>query len=265
MKITIFTSNQRRHLGLVRTLAPLADTLYVVQETKTHFPGTRAAVHPQSALMEAYFARMLAAEHTVFGDVGFLPDNARAMALFMGDLSHLPLDILAPALESDLYVVFGASWIRGPLVDHLMDHRTVNIHMGLSPYYRGSACNFWALYDDHPEMVGSTLHLLSRGLDSGPILCHAMPKPAAVDGFVLGMQAVSAAHQALARLVGDGSVFSLAAEPQDKSLELRYSRGRDFTDEVVEKYLPREMPAQEIEAKLRERGPGLKLKNPIYV
>lgn len=264
MKITVFTSNQRRHLGLVRTLAPLAETLYVVQETKTHFPGKRAAIHPQSAVMEGYFARMLAAEHAVFGDVGFLPENARGMALFMGDLSHVPLDILEPALNADLYVVFGASWIRGPLVDHLMERRTINIHMGLSPYYRGSACNFWALHDDRPEMVGSTLHLLSRGLDSGPILCHAMPRPQAVDGFVLGMRAVFSAHHALATMIADGSIFSLCPQAQDKSLELRYSRSRDFTDDVVSDYLPRERSPQEIEAMLCERASSLNLINPIY-
>ena len=46
--------------------------------------------------------------------------------------------------------------------------------MGVSPYYRGNDCNFWALYDDNPHLVGATIHMLTKGLDSGPMLYHAM-------------------------------------------------------------------------------------------
>lgn len=49
--------------------------------------------------------------------------------------------------------------------------------MGLSPYYRGTDCNFWALYDKKPQYVGATIHLLSKGIDSGPTLYHALSKP----------------------------------------------------------------------------------------
>ena len=48
--------------------------------------------------------------------------------------------------------------------------------MGISPYYRGTDCNFWAMYDNNPHLVGSTIHLLTKGLDSGPILYHALSK-----------------------------------------------------------------------------------------
>ena len=34
--------------------------------------------------------------------------------------------------------------------------------MGLSPFYRGSSCNFWAIKDKKPEFVGSTIHYLSK-------------------------------------------------------------------------------------------------------
>src|SRR5690606_39404976 len=74
----------------------------------------------------------------------------------------LPIYVLADALDSDVYVVFGASYIRGPLIDYLVARGAINIHMGVSPYYRGSSCNFWALYDGRPEYVGATIHKLSR-------------------------------------------------------------------------------------------------------
>ena len=47
--------------------------------------------------------------------------------------------------------------------------------MGVSPQYRGSSCDIWAMYDRHPHWVGATLHLLSAGLDSGPMIRPARP------------------------------------------------------------------------------------------
>ena len=84
----------------------------------------------------------------------------------MGDLNHLKKADLKDFLESDIYVVFGSSYIKGFLVDFLIKRKAINIHMGLSPYYRGADCNFWALQDDNPHYVGATIHLLSKGLDS---------------------------------------------------------------------------------------------------
>ena len=39
MKITLFSSNQPRHLNLVRELSSAADTVYLVSEVSTVFPG----------------------------------------------------------------------------------------------------------------------------------------------------------------------------------------------------------------------------------
>ena len=30
--------------------------------------------------------------------------------------------------------------------------------LGISPQYRGSSCNFWALYDNNPHLVGATMN-----------------------------------------------------------------------------------------------------------
>ncbi|MBM3521578.1 MAG: methionyl-tRNA formyltransferase [Alphaproteobacteria bacterium] len=265
MKIAVFTCNQPRHLDLIRRLAAIADEVFAVQETKTGFPGQRDAIHPKSEVLADYFRRMQDAERAVFGPESFSPSNVRSMALYMGDASHFPLSVFAPALDADVYVVFGASYLRGPLVEALVAKRAINIHMGVSPYYRGSACNFWALADGRPELVGSTIHLLTAGLDSGPILFHAMPRPAAVDGFALGMHAVRAANGALAARIADGSIHALSSVPQDRGRELRYSRSREFTDEVAADYLGRALAPAELAALMASRREDEMLKDPVFL
>lgn len=253
MRITVFTSNQPRHLSLLETLARFADEVFAVQECNTVFPGRVADFYRKSEVMQTYFGRVTEAEAAVFGRPRFSPPNVRHLPLKMGDLNLLELDALGPALHSDAYVVFGASFIKGPLCELLVERRAINIHMGTSPYYRGSACNFWALYDDRPEYVGATIHRLTAGLDSGPILFTALPPAESLDGFRLGMRAVKAAHETLAQSLASGELATLDPIPQDRSLELRYTRNADFTDEVAAAYLPRAHNPEQIVSRLDTR------------
>ncbi len=256
MHITVFTSNQPRHISLIESLAAVADTVHAVQECNTVFPGQVADFFRKSEVMQRYFRRVMAAEREVFGPPRFGPSGVRQMPIRMGDLSRLPLEALRAALEADVYVVFGASYIRGPLCEYLVEHGALNIHMGTSPYYRGSSTNFWALYDGRPEYVGATIHQLSRGLDSGPMLFHAFPPTEAVDPFVLGMNAVRAAQVALVERIRTGALDAMKPVRQDQSLQIRYTRNADFTDEVAEAYLRRLPSPEEIRHRLSRRDPS---------
>jgi methionyl-tRNA formyltransferase len=175
----------------------------------------------------------------------------------MGDLNKMDLDSLAPALRSDYYVVFGASYVKGPLVDVLVENSCLNCHLGVSPYYRGASCNFWALADGRPDMVGGTVHLLTKGLDSGPMLYHAKPKPGAYDAFEFGMRAVEAVQRSVCDRIADGSIHAYTPMAQDKGREMRYSRYTDFTDEVAAKFLADPPSSESIRASLEQQDERL--------
>lgn len=240
MKATIFSSNQPRHLNLARAFARISDDVFFVNEVNTVFPGQVQDFFNKSEVMQSYFKNVIASERKIFGNIGFLPNNVRAMSIKSGDLNRLNDAQLNDALSSDLYVVFGASYIKGWLIDFLVERRAINIHMGLSPYYRGSSCNFWALYDNRPEYVGATIHLLSKGLDSGDMLFHCVPRYLKSDSpFDFTMRSVLVAHNGLVGSVEDGSIFSRKTVKQDKTLQLRYTKNQDFTDAIAEDFLQR--------------------------
>ncbi|GAA3201882.1 formyl transferase [Nonomuraea roseoviolacea] len=46
----------------------------------------------------------------------------------------------------------------------------VNIHVGITPRYRGVHGGFWAVYEGRPDLVGTTIHLLDPGVDTGEII-----------------------------------------------------------------------------------------------
>ncbi len=254
MNITVFTSNQPRHTALIERLAEYADKVYAIQECCTVIPGQVNDFYRKTPVMQDYFSRVLDAERVVFGKPRFSPTNVTQLPIRMGDLNMLDLQSIKPALKSDVYVVFGSSFIKPPLLDPLLTGKAINIHMGVSPYYRGSSTNFWAMYDNHPEYVGSTIHMLTAGLDSGPIIRHALPAAEAADPFTIGMKAVRAAHEATVDLIRTAEWRERATFPQDRTQELRYSRAAEFTDEIAEEYLQRLLSPEEMVAALSSRS-----------
>jgi methionyl-tRNA formyltransferase len=156
-----------------------------------------------------------------------------------GQLNQLAPQQLQAALETDYVVVFGSSYIKGWLADALIAKNAVNLHMGISPQYRGSACNFWALFDNNPQFVGATIHRLAKGLDTGSVIQHVHPEFTGQNLFHFSMQAVATGHDALAALILNNKLQSVVPEPQDQKLEIRYSKNADFTDEVAASFLKR--------------------------
>ncbi|TKH33538.1 methionyl-tRNA formyltransferase [Paenibacillus polymyxa] len=253
MKITVFTSNQPRHISLIESLASISDEVFAIQECNTIFPGRVNDFFQKSEVMQEYFGNVITAERKVFGDLKFTSKNVSQLVIKNGDLNMMDLTTLSPALHSDYYVVFGSSYIKGSLIDFLIEKKAINIHMGVSPFYRGSSCNFWALFDGNIEYIGATIHRLSRGLDSGDMLFHALPKAESTDPFVLGMNAVRSAHNSLIEYIKTGRINELTPLKQNKSQEIRYTRNRDFTDEVARHYLKNTPSKAEIKSKLEKR------------
>tara|TARA_Y100000589_G_C27170171_1_gene636326 strand:+ start:659 stop:1444 length:786 start_codon:yes stop_codon:yes gene_type:complete len=245
MRVTIFSSNQPRHLNIAREFACIADEVFLISEVNTVFPGKVDDFFRKSTIMQSYFENVIASEKKIFGDLGFNSSKIRQLSIKLGDLNKLNYSQLKEALSSDYYVVFGSSFIKGWLIDFLIKQKALNIHMGLSPYYRGSSCNFWALYDRNPNYVGATIHLLSKGLDSGNILCHCIPKPYKEENlFDFTMKSVKLAHRSLVNLVESETIFSIPSFKQDKSKEIRYSKNQDFNDQVADEFLKRSIPLE---------------------
>jgi hypothetical protein len=242
MKITIFTGNQPRHLNLAKEFSSIFDRVYMISEVNTVFPGQVEDFFRKSEIMQTYFQNVVNAEKIIFGEIGFLPENVRTLSIKSGDLNKLAPLQLAGALDSDFYVIFGSSYIKGWLIDFLVGNRALNIHMGLSPYYRGSSCNFWALYDGKPGYVGATIHYLSKGLDSGDILFHCTPELLPSDSaFDFTMRSVLVAQKALASAVRKNSIFDLPPVKQDSREEIRYTKNQDFTDAIAKEFLSRQV------------------------
>ena len=237
MRITLFTSNNNRHKYLINLLSNCCNQLYVVQECKTLFTGKNDIHYQKSEIIEKYFTNVQKAQNKFFKTkyVNTKRGNIKTLPIVFGEVNNLSLSDLEDCLKSDLYIVFGSSYLKGFLVDFLVSNKSINIHAGVSPYYRGTDSNFWASFDDNPHLVGATIHMLSKGLDNGPILYHAMSN-IKTNPFEYAMSTVKSAFHSLAERITNKSIFEINPEIQNKDKLIRYTKKIEFNDEVVKKF-----------------------------
>ena len=60
----------------------------------------------------------------------------------------------------------------------------INTHAGLTPRYRGVHGGYWALAEGHPDQVGTTVHLVDSGIDTGRVLARAHFETSPADSIV---------------------------------------------------------------------------------
>ncbi|MBI5251477.1 MAG: hypothetical protein HY912_18465 [Desulfomonile tiedjei] len=77
---------------------------------------------------------------------------------------------LVSGARPDVVVVSGVSILGNDLLDLLRGVPIVNIHCGITPRYRGTHGAFWAVVNGDWDNVGVTVHLIDKGVDTGPII-----------------------------------------------------------------------------------------------
>lgn len=78
------------------------------------------------------------------------------------------------SVNPDLVLIFGSGMIKEPLFSSL-PKQTINLHLGLSPRYRGAATLFWPFYFLEPQFAGSTFHYITNQPDAGDIIHQVLP------------------------------------------------------------------------------------------
>ena len=78
---------------------------------------------------------------------------------------------LLSSLRPELVVVHGTRIIASRVLKSV-DCPVVNMHAGITLRYRGVHGGYWALAERHPEWVGTTVHLVDPGIDTGGILAQ---------------------------------------------------------------------------------------------
>jgi phosphoribosylglycinamide formyltransferase-1 len=101
-------------------------------------------------------------------------DNSKCKKIEKGEInSDIVIEEIVN-LKPDLLITFGCSIIDTALIK-LFPNKIINVHLGLSPYYRGSGTNFFPFVNNEPEFIGVTFMYMDQGIDTGEIIHQIRP------------------------------------------------------------------------------------------
>jgi len=135
--------------------------------------------------------------------------------------------------KPDIVISYGCSIIKEPLLS-IFKNRFINIHLGLSPYYRGSGTNFWPFVLNEPQFAGVTYMNIDSGIDTGPILHQFRPKMEISDTIHdVGNKMIMEMVDKLEKI----AINHKKIKPINQNLELtkRIFKKKDFNKDSLEK------------------------------
>ncbi|WP_462420288.1 formyl transferase [Salinicoccus sp. Marseille-QA3877] len=112
-------------------------------------------------------------------------------------------------MKPDLVIINGTSIIKSHILD-AADCHFLNIHVGITPKYRGVHGGYWALYNGDTDLVGVTTHFVDTGIDTGQVLDQTTVSISEKDNFLtyphLQTGAALRNHNAVIRSILDGNI-----------------------------------------------------------
>ena len=229
MRAIVLTSSMRRHAFVANTVADRIEVAGVWCERKSFEPMAAARSSEDGTVIERHFQARDASEQAWFA--GHDAPHATFRQVPPNGCND-PAEIEAMRrLAPDVLLVFGTGLLKPALID-CFPGRIVNLHLGLSPYYRGAGTNFWPLVNREPEYCGATIHFLDAGVDSGPMIAHVRPDIRRGDGpHDIGNKVIVAAAAALADAGLAVAAGGVHAAPQHG--DGRVYRRADFSADAV--------------------------------
>jgi folate-dependent phosphoribosylglycinamide formyltransferase PurN len=197
VKIVIFTRTGFHHTSFINRLQESFEIACVVREAYPEQPKENAILSALRNVLRKSAAGQMSDEQFLkkFSETysaGFrynpmLKDYLRAhfdvmveqkgtqyLNIKCGDINSPELREFLKSIKPDIIAVLGSSIIKPEMIS-LPAAAMINIHSGLSPYYRGTWSYGWPLVNKEPEYIGVTVHHVNAGIDTGDIIYQTRP------------------------------------------------------------------------------------------
>ncbi len=208
MRILALTSEAARHMAFASRILESFDNVAIGIEPKSTAPVRRKTLmrtvraslprvkgkivnRLYSSIYRGMVAKFWSDKHTVersyFGEIA----DQKARDVQRHSLFHVEASERISSRQyidkirdyrPDVILVMGTSLLSKRII-RLAETAALNLHTGLSPYYRGANTNFWPLLQERAEYCGVTIHGLTAGIDSGGIVTQARPPITPDDTF----------------------------------------------------------------------------------
>lgn len=250
MRICIMTGNQPRHNHMLNSIAEKFEVAAVFSQAKSskRHAGRRAMELNQPGAVEIaeYIRGFERAERSLLPSSSqqrVLPASVPVYDVPPGRMNDPEIIQKVREIDPDCIAVFGTGLIKEELLG--MDIKFINIHLGLSPWYRGTGGSFWPFYNNEPEYVGVTVFYLDLGIDSGPVIHQSLVDFEDGDWIHEGsVKAILSGVSLQVQAIGELANGSIKSHEQDLSIGATFN-ARDFDisalHKVIEIWTPERM------------------------
>jgi methionyl-tRNA formyltransferase len=233
LKIIFFTGNSIRHKFLANSILD-GNQVLVISECKEN-TALYKNKKPKNMIDEHFNLRYNTEKDIFKNNEDF---NTKFISLENGKINTPEIFERIKLFDPRLMISFGSSIIKEPLLSLLPKGHFLNVHLGISPYYRGSGTNFWPFVNNELEYVGSTILHIDPGIDTGDIITHVIPKiELGDDVHKLGCKVIQESVIALQKImdiVKEGKEL-----PRTKQWIIdneKYYKNKDFNGSILLKY-----------------------------
>jgi folate-dependent phosphoribosylglycinamide formyltransferase PurN len=169
-KIVAITGNQLAHNYFLNQLRTNFELSAIFIEKK-RYPDPTFNSGKEREAWEDFFINRTKTEESLFRFSKFnnLQNSPKNFIVEKGCLNDHKTIKLINKFNPTVIVIFGTSLLSSKYLE-LYPNQILNLHVGLSQYYRGSSCNFWPIYNLEPQLLGATIHYVTNTIDGGNVL-----------------------------------------------------------------------------------------------
>ena len=162
----VLTGSSPRHLFFVSTLSKYFKISAYVSESKVEY--SKVSDLPDSLTNEHYI-QLRSYENKYFFKNKIELNKFQNLKVNNGEINEERVFNWTQGFDYDFIAVFGSSMLKDIWFSD-QSKTIVNLHLGLSPFYRGSATLFWPFFNNDLKHLGTTIHIIDKGIDTGPII-----------------------------------------------------------------------------------------------
>lgn len=233
-KVVVLTGNEVRHQFFRKFLGLSANFQVISSYCEDAEPSRIIMGEKISKLRKNHLEARSQTELDFFGVfTEKAEDKSNPKVLPRGEINSKTIVDEIIHLDPDYLIGYGCSLVKEPLIN-AFPGRFINLHLGLSPYYRGSGTNFWPVVNQEPGFIGASFMYIDQGIDTGKIIHQIRANIHPWDTLhTLGNRLIRDAAYACESLID--SFEQLVPIPDDffPEYDEKYYRNRDFTEDAV--------------------------------
>ena len=159
LNIALITAGNPRHHYFKKKISSVVDVGLVIEEPKKSTPQEK--------------------EISFFKN-SFLDNNCnskRNNQVNISDktLNNIETQKILEDFSPDYIFTFGCGLLKDNIIK-TASKCTINIHTGLTQYHRGVEGPLFAIYEEDASIIGSTIHQVTTGIDSGQVVAQEKTK-----------------------------------------------------------------------------------------